>query len=445
MKISYLWLRDYIDVAASPEELRDVLSSVGLVVESVQTAGDDTILDLEIPSNRPDCLSHTGIARELAAVYNLDLKIPSPRELRGEGRFPVRIEAPELCRRYSAQAIRGVKIAPSPEWMQRRLAAAGQRPINNIVDVTNYVLLELGHPLHAFDLSRLMGPEIVVRTARPGETLRTLDGVERRLGPGHLVIADASRPVALAGIMGGEHSEINPASTELLIESAYFDPACIGRTARALQVRTEASHRFERGANQEATLRALKRCVELIVDLAGGTVSTPVIDVVTRLCSLPVVPLRRQKMQRYSIIEIPDGFVRRTLSRLEFQVEGNSDGWMVTVPNHRADVSLEEDLIEEVLRHYGYDRIPSALPRWSGKGELLPETECRHRLAEMFRALGYSETLNWTLADPDLEKVFGYRDSPVVLKNPLSVEASQLRTHLLPNLLLAARHNRNHG
>ncbi|MBI4456561.1 MAG: phenylalanine--tRNA ligase subunit beta [Acidobacteria bacterium] len=445
MKISYLWLREYIDLAASPEELRDSLSAVGLVVESAQAVGDDAVLDIEVPSNRPDCLNHIGIAREVATIYDCDLKIPLPQNPDGREFFSIVIEDADLCRRYSGRVIRGVKIQESPPWLNKRLSAIGQRPINNIVDITNYVLMEMGHPLHAFDLDKLQGPEIIVRRARPGEKLRTLDGVERDLDPEKLVIADARRPVALAGIIGGEWTEISSSTTNLLIESAYFDPASIGRSARDLQMRTEASHRFERGADPGATVPALQRCVELILKLAGGGVATPVIDILPSPGSALCVPLRRERMKSYSVIEIPDNFVRCTLERLGFRLQEDVQGWMVTVPGHRVDICLEEDLIEDVLRHYGYDKIPSSLPPWKEKGSFLPETERRSRLGELFRALGYSETLNWTFTDPDLESAFGYSELPVTLKNPLSSGASQLRTHLVPNLALVARYNQNHG
>jgi phenylalanyl-tRNA synthetase beta chain len=445
MKISYLWLQDYLDLPASPDEVRESLSSVGLVAEGMQSVGEDTVLDVEIPSNRPDCLSHIGIARELAAIYDCDLKIPLAKNPTGSGQFSVTIEDPMLCRRYSAQAIRDVKIGDSPPWLKKRLTAVGQRPINNIVDITNYVLLEMGHPLHAFDLNKLEGPEIIVRRARAGEKLRTLDGVERALDPEKLVIADAREPVALAGVMGGESSEISAASTDLLIESAYFDPISIRRTARDLQIRTEASHRFERGADLQATVPALERCVELILKLAAGVTYTAVIDVFPAPQTTPPISLRREKLKLYAVIDVPEGFVRGTLSRLGFRVEAQNGKWVIQPPSHRIDVALEEDLIEEVVRHYGYGRIPSSLPPWNGKGDYPPETEQRLRLAELLRSVGYSQALNWTFMDPDMERLFGYSESPVKLKNPLSMEASQLRTHLLPNLVLAARHNQNHG
>ena len=446
MRVSYLWLSDYIELDASPEELRDALSSVGLVVESLNSVEDDVVLDIEIPSNRPDCLSHVGIARELSAIYDRELKLPSPAPRQGGESFSIIIEDPDLCRRYSGQVVRGVKIKPSPSWMQKRLTTVGQRPINNIVDITNYVLLELGHPLHAFDLNRLKGPEIIVRRCRAGESLRTLDGIERKLDHQKLVIADREDPVALAGIMGGESTEISAGSTELLIESAYFDPGCIQRSARDYQMRTEASHRFERGADLMATVPALQRCVDLILELAAGSAATAVVDVFPNPLSPVSVPLRRDRMKLYAVTDVPDGFVVSTVRRLGFDVEEEDrQGWKMRVPSHRIDVSLEEDLIEEVLRHYGYEKIPSSLPAWKGKGDLLPETKRRLSLAELFRSIGYSEALNWSFMDPEIHSAFGYPQIPVALKNPLSEDASQMRTHLIPNLVLAARHNQNHG
>src|SRR4029453_1501462 len=274
MLISYNWLLELTNTRLTPLELRDRLTMVGLAIDAVDQHASDSVLDVEVPSNRPDCLSHVGVAREVTVIDNGKLSLPAGTTFRTEGKASdltaVEIVDQDLCPRYAARLIRGVKIGPSPEWLVQRLETIGQRPINNVADITNYVLHELGQPLHAFDFQKLSGKRIVVRRAAPAEKLKTLDGVERELTSDMLVIADAERQVALAGIMGGEESEISATTTDVLIESAYFDPDSIRKTARRLGMDTEASRRFERGADCGGMLRAQQRCVELICQLAGG-------------------------------------------------------------------------------------------------------------------------------------------------------------------------------
>src|SRR5438876_3893936 len=274
MLISYNWLRELTGTKLEPHEVGQRLTNVGLAVDVVEARGDDFVLDVEVASNRPDCLSHVGVARELAANQKSQVSSPSSQVPKTQGKAAdssaVEIRDPDLCPRYAARVVRGVKIAPSPDWLAKRLEAIGQRPINNVADITNYVLHELGQPLHAFDLAKLAENRIVVRRARQGETIKTLDGIERRLDTNMLVIADAKRPVAVAGVMGGEDSEISTQTTEVLIESAYFNPDSVRRTARTLGMDTEASRRFERGADYDGVLRVQERCIELISEVAGG-------------------------------------------------------------------------------------------------------------------------------------------------------------------------------
>ncbi|HEX5965665.1 MAG TPA: phenylalanine--tRNA ligase subunit beta, partial [Pyrinomonadaceae bacterium] len=283
MLISYNWLRELTNTSLRPHELRERLTMVGLAIDAVETHADDSVLDVEVPSNRPDCLSHVGVAREVAVIEKKEIQLPSGQPFKTEGRSSeltaVEIKDPDLCPRYAARLVRGVKIGPSPDWLAKRLEAIGQRPINNVADITNYVLHELGQPLHAFDFQKLSGRRIVVRRAARDEKLRTLDGVDRELTEEMLVIADDKKAVALAGIMGGEDSEISSSTTDVLIESAYFDPNSVRRTARRLGMDTEASRRFERGADRENAVRAQERCVELICELAGGVATEDAIDV----------------------------------------------------------------------------------------------------------------------------------------------------------------------
>src|SRR5689334_6497465 len=283
MLISYDWLKEYIDTKLTPEELRDRLTNVGLAIDAVEQHNADAVLDVEVPSNRPDCLSYVGIAREVSVIERKPLHLPEIKSFKTEGRAgdltAVEIKDPDLCPRYAARLVRGVKIAPSPEWLVKRLETIGQRPINNVADITNYVLHELGQPLHAFDFHKLGGHRIVVRRASAGEKLKTLDGVERTVTNDMLVIADAEKPVALAGIMGGEESEISSATTDVLIESAYFDPDSVRRTARQLGMDTEASRRFERGADCEGVSFAQDRCLQLICEIVGGIASDDSLDI----------------------------------------------------------------------------------------------------------------------------------------------------------------------
>src|SRR6201988_643804 len=260
MFISHNWLEDLTDTRLDASELRERLTMVGLAIDAVEEHGDDAVLDVEVPSNRPDCLSHIGIAREVSVIEKGQLRLPTVEQPGTEGRSSdltsVEISDPELCPRYAARLVRNVRIGPSPAWLAKRLETIGQRPINNVADITNYVLHELGQPLHAFDLAKLEEQRIVVRRARRGEKIKTLDGVERSLDEQMLVIADASRPVAIGGVMGGEETEISNTTTDILIESAYFNPASVRRTAKLLALNTEASHRFERNTDPDGVIRA---------------------------------------------------------------------------------------------------------------------------------------------------------------------------------------------
>src|ERR1043166_3602877 len=300
MLISYHWLFALTDTNFSASEVKQRLTMVGLAIDALESHGEDFVLDVEVPSNRPDCLSHVGMARELAVIENGRLHLPEAQTIKIEGRSAeltsVEIKDPDLCPRYAARIVRGVKIRPSPDGLSKRLETIGQRPINNVADITNYVLHELGQPLHAFDFAKLGGRRIVVRRAAPGEKLKTLDGVERTLTADMLVIADAEKPVALAGIMGGEDSEISAQTSDVLIESAYFNPQSVRQTARKLGMDTEASRRFERGADCEGVLRAQQRCVELICEMAGGVATEDAIDVHPRPFSERVISLRPERL-----------------------------------------------------------------------------------------------------------------------------------------------------
>jgi phenylalanyl-tRNA synthetase beta chain len=443
MFISYDWLKDYVDTELSPQELRDRLTMVGLAIDAVEEHNSDSVLDVEVPSNRPDCLSHVGIAREVGVIEDKQVRPPSLKPFKTEGRATdltaVEIKDPDLCPRYAARLVRGVKIAPSPEWLVKRLEAIGQRPINNVADITNYVLHELGQPLHAFDLQKLGGPRIVVRRAAAGEKLTTLDGVERTLTNDMLVIADAERAVALAGVMGGEESEISTATTDVLIESAYFDPNSVRRTARTLGMDTEASRRFERGADIEGVLHAQDRCIQLICELAGGIATEDRLDVYPRPFVSRTLSLRPQRVPELTSVSVAPDEIIRILTGLGFElVDTAAKKLDFKVPSWRIDVEQEEDLVEEVARHTGYDKIASELPPFSMSGEYQPSEMKQRLLRRALNAFGFDEAINFSFAAKQT-------DNQSELKNPIIEDAAFMRATLLPGLLNSLRHNLNHG
>src|SRR5258708_21762454 len=301
MLISYNWLRELTGKKLGPQEVRERLTNVGLAIDAIEERGDEFVLEVEVPSNGGDCLSHVGIARELSVIEKSKVRGPKPKVQNTEGKTTeltaVEIFDPDLCPRYAARIVRGVKIGPSPDWLVKKLEAIGQRPINNVADITNYVLHELGQPLHAFDLAKLTEHRIVVRRAAKNEVIKTLDGVERKLDGEMLVIADGKRPAAVAGVMGGEESEISNTTTDVLIESAYFNPASVRRTAKLLGLHTEASHRFERGTDPEGVLRAQERCVALICEIAGEVATQNALDIYPNRFTKSAVGLRRERVE----------------------------------------------------------------------------------------------------------------------------------------------------
>ena len=443
MLISYGWLGDYVETQLSPDVLRERLTMVGLAIDAVEEHNSDSVLDVEVPSNRPDCLSHVGIAREVAVIERKQLRPlsinPFQTDARAEDLTSVEINDLDLCPRYAARLVRGVKIGPSPDWLVKRLETIGQRPINNVADITNYVLHELGQPLHAFDFQKLSGRRIVVRRAAAKEKLKTLDGVERELTSDMLVIADAERPVALAGIMGGEESEISTATTDVLIESAYFDPNSVRRTARQLGMDTEASRRFERGADCEGVLRAQERCVQLICEIAGGFATNDSIDIYPHAFVPRIVDLRPQRVPELTSVSVERGEILRILTGLGFELVNDSpDALRFKVPSWRIDVEQEEDLVEEVARHSGYDKIGSELPPSSASGEYQPSEMKQRLLRHALNSFGFDEAINFSFAPKET-------DGQPLLKNPIIEEAAFMRATLLPGLLNSLRHNLNHG
>ncbi len=461
MNISYNWLKDLIDIDLSVEELAVQLTRVGFAVEGIHASSDDFVLDIDLTSNRPDCLSHLGIAREIAAITGSDLKIrdgigdsepeiPLPAVLAYD---VVAIQDADLCHRFTARLLKNVHVGPSPEWLVKRLEAIGERSINNVADITNYVMHELGQPMHSFDYDKLSENRLVVRRAKAGETITTLDEVERKLDETMLAICDAERPVAVGGVMGGLDSSITDATTTVLLEVAYFARASIRQTSRKLKLTTEASVRFERGVDIDKLIDASNRAAELICELAGGELGIFV----------DVYPTRAtQKEVRSSNI----AFAVERLSGLKVSADRSiailgslgighkeNDPTAFTPPSWRHDIAIEEDLVEEVGRHVGYENIADELPPAYGAGEYQQNEPRKKRLRRVLVDLGFNEAVSYSFIDTRhdgrFETVPGMLDDRseerlVTLRDSVIEGAVRMRPTLLPGLLDAVRLNMNH-
>ena len=450
MLISFAWLRELVPVASDAAEVGRRLTARGLTVDAVTVQGDDTVFDLDVPANRPDALGHRGVAREVAAALGLPLT-PHPPTREGEGvasAVSVTIEAQDLCGRYTARLVRGVTVGPSPAWVVRRLAACGLRSINNVVDASNLVMLELGQPVHFFDLATLSGATIRVRRAAPGESLTTLDGIERSLDPTMLVIADASRPVALAGVIGGAGTEIRASTRDVLVEAAWFSPGSVRPTARASGLSTDASQRFERGCDPEAAPAAQELAVRWLAELAGGTPAPGLIDL------RPVPPAARTLSVRLARAARLLGFAPSTdeaqgaLAALGLAPRAHGDALEVTVPSWRVDLEREADLVEEIGRHLGYDRIPSRTPQGLPRSPHASRgSDLEEAVRDRWAALGFNEAFNYAMIGPGEDAAFVPDDapSPLALANPLSETLGFLRRTLLPGLLRATDQNLRRG
>jgi phenylalanyl-tRNA synthetase beta chain len=453
MKISYNWLKELVEVDLSPRDLATKLTMAGLAVDAVEAHGNDHVLEFDLTSNRPDCLSHLGIAREAAAVSGKALRMPEAKiagsQKKTSDEAAVEILDPDLCPRYTARMIKGVKIGPSPAWLVKRLEAMGQRSVNNVADITNYVMLEMGQPLHAFDLQRLRGRRIIVRAARAGERITTLDGEERDLTPEMLVIADAERPVALAGIKGGEDSGINESTTDVLLEAAYFTPWQVRATSKALGLATEASYRFERGTDPEIVPVASDRASAMIAEIAGGEVFAGLIDVYPRKSERDWIRFRRARYTAVTGLQVELGEAERILRSLGFTVEAEveSDSLRAIAPSWRVDVSMEEDLIEEVARIAGYDKVETTLPGSAGAGAYLEGEDVRRAVRRTLTAMGYSEAINFSFVNGEADQWLSAAgdEARLALRNPIDETQAHLRTTLLGGLLKSLEHNFNHG
>lgn len=462
MIVSWNWLKDLVQLDMAPGEVEQRLMMAGLNHEGSLTVGDDLAIDLEITSNRPDCLGHLGVAREISVLFGRPLTLPAARPTAQgpavDSQIQVRIDCPELCYRYTARVIRNVKIGPSPAWLANRLRTIGVAAINNVVDVSNYVMMECGQPLHAFDLAKLHGPQIIVRAAAKDETFAAIDHNTYQLEAGMCVIADARRAVALGGVMGGAETEVSDATTDLLIEAAEFSPLSIRKTARSLNLHSPSSYRFERTIDPAGVDWASRRCCELILDVAQGELAAGVVDTGRELPAIQPVVLRLAQLERILGITVPPDEVRRILTALGNQEVGaDSNAVQVIPPSWRRDLTREIDLIEEVARIHGYDKIPEdvAVPMWPS--HYSDAERVLNILRRVMTAAGFDEAITASLAPRE----WGDRFSPwteqaaLVASMPMKGiladapndlgQAERVRQSLLPSLLEARRYNESVG
>ncbi|MFA5260781.1 MAG: phenylalanine--tRNA ligase subunit beta, partial [Candidatus Omnitrophota bacterium] len=450
MKISVKWLKDYVSFQLPAEKLAHKLTMAGMEVEKIESVGDDVVLEMEITPNRPDCLNFQGIARELSAVLDKPLKLPKVKKLiYPKAKCDIEIIDQKGCGRYIGTLIEPVEVKASPSWLGTRLSALGGRLINNIVDITNFCLLETGQPLHAFDYDKLIGGKIVVRRAKPGETIVTLDGAERALDPSVLVIADAQRPVAIAGIMGGLATEVTAQTRRILLESAYFDPVLIRRASRLLGLKSDSSYRFERGVDFSTVEAGSARATALILTEAGGSV------VARRDVNLgrirgqgKSVTVKLTEINDLLGAELSVAKCRTILKKLGFRVSASGPGALKVVAlSARADIKDPVDVIEEIARIVGYDNLPLTLPCIRAQNvPSQPEYPFAHKLRDIFIGQGYSETISYSLVSQTFLDKSGLSHLPAVrVKNPLSLDQEFMRPALFPSLLGIIRGNIHRG
>jgi phenylalanyl-tRNA synthetase beta chain len=452
MKISYNWLKDYCRHDLSVKELAENLTNVGLVVDTVNPVEDDFCLEVEVTSNRPDCLGIIGVAREVAAIVRGKLDIPDVGyDTTGENIndiTSVTIEDNELCQRYTARIIKDVKIGPSPEWLQKRISSIGLRPVNNIVDITNYVLMESGQPLHAFDSDKLSESRVVVRRAKKNETMEAIDGSKCTLSDDILVIADSEKPVAIAGIMGGKETEVSDTTRNILLESAFFDPRSVRRASRKLGLMSDSSYRFERRVDPECVDWASRRAARMILEIAGGQAVDGVIDQNNLEDSRVSVSLKISRLNSLLGLQIEKDAAKDILEHLQFRINSETeDGFSVDVPSFRGDVYREIDLIEEVARIHGYDKIPVK----SSIGVKLTQDNQFDKITEktknVISGLGFNEVITDSIVGDSQNRhgtIWSETGSLKIL-NPIRQDEDLLRKALVHNLLRVKKHNQNYG
>ncbi|MDP6593727.1 MAG: phenylalanine--tRNA ligase subunit beta [Candidatus Marinimicrobia bacterium] len=440
------WLKDYVDIDLSPEELADLLTNSGLESDVIL---DGRALDIELTPNRPDCMSHLGVARDIAVLTGRTLSPPQftlkENDQKAHDDVAIEIIDKKECPRYACRVVKNVKVSTSPQWIVERLEMGGIRSINNIVDVSNYVLLELGHPLHTFDLLQIAGAKIIVRLAKKGETITTLDGEEQKLTADHLLICDGEKPVALAGVMGGENSEVSDATTDVLIESAFFDPVTVRKGSKALGLSTEASKRFERGTDYEGLITALNRTASMLAEIAGGEISSGIVDAYPEQIEISPIRFRTNVASATAGINFEALFIEQTFEGLGISYTPTDDGYNCTPPTFRPDLEREIDLTEELVRVYGFSRIDSDL---SYAGYLSDVTwdpgDYLDELRQFFVGLGFNEVSTNSLIHKREAGHFT-ASGAVELQNPISRDMAVLRTSLFPGLLKAVSHNLKRG
>ncbi|MBS1235035.1 MAG: pheT, partial [Nitrospirae bacterium] len=442
MRVSLEWIKDFVGITAPAEEVAHRLTMAGLEIEGMETVDGDIVMEVNVTPNRPDCLNILGIAREVAAAFGLQLKIPhycidGPLE---KGDIRVEIDAPDLCGRYTGRLIKGVTVGESPEWMKKRLEKCGIRAINNVVDVTNYVLLEFGHPLHAFDADRISDRIIRVAKAGNGSSIKTLDGIDRKLDEDTLLIWDGRGPVAIAGIMGGEGSSVDLPARNIFLESAYFEPSSIRRSSRILGLKSESSYRFERGTDREFLEAALNRAAMLIQETAGGMIHE-IVDVYPGKHVPAEVEVSCQKVNSILGTDIEKEEMLRILEMIGIKTIDRGDSFTAIPPAFRGDIKEPVDIIEEIARCYGYGKIPVRIPKTSLPDGILNRKERNlDRIKETVRKSGFTEVINYSFMNPgDLDLLSIPEDDRrrrcISLKNPLKQEDSLMRTTLIPSLI----------
>src|SRR5687768_14056987 len=449
MKVPLSWIREFVDVKAGAEEIGTLMGVRGLALEGLEPHGDDVVMDFDVTANRPDLLSVIGIAREIAAAYKLPLVYPSKgghhAEWKPDQSIPITIEKPDLCGRYIG-ATANVTMGPSPQWLQDRLSVCGVRPISSIVDITNYVMLELGQPMHAFDYDKMRGGQVIVRRARPGEKMTTLDGKARTLSPDMLVIADAENAEDIGGVMGGANSEITNRTTRVVFEAAYFAPGQIRATSKALGLKTEASTRFERGMDRTAPPRAIMRALELVEKIGAGRATGAITDVYPKPHQSKIIHLERPRIARLLGMDVPDDEVMRILVSLGFQVRRVGDRWDAVIPSWRVDMHRQVDLIEEVGRHHGFEHLPTTFP---GVEQAPPPSDPRiardRKIRTALLGMGFSEAITFAFIEAAAAEPYLAGHAPVAMANALSEKFVVRRPSLLPGLVHSSSHNSRPG
>ena len=452
MLVSWKWLQEYVALTITPAELTHRLMMAGLNHESTEPAGGDFCIDLDITSNRPDCLGHIGVAREAAVLLQKPLKVPKPEPKTGgeavEKSAKIRIDAPDLCPRYSARLLRGVKVKPSPAWLVERLQTIGQPAINNVVDVTNYVLMECGQTLHAFDFKKLAGGEIIVRRATNEEQFPAIDHKTYTLTSDMCVIADAKRPVALAGVMGGVDTEVSPTTTDVLLESAQFAPLAVRGAVRKLKLSSDSSYRFERGTDPGGVDWASLRACELILQLAGGELAPGVIDLGPKVPAPTPIVLRLSQLKRILGIEIPAAEVQRILAALGCSITASSATELTAVaPTWRRDLTREIDLVEEAARIHGYEAIPEDISVPMAPSHKSDSDRAMQRVRNVFTAAGFDEAYTCSVVPEAWSSAFSpwTHAAPLVANQPMLKGADRLRRSIVPSLLESRRVNESVG